>query len=106
MICGSCAGVATAAMSAMAGFAANWAAAAIRSSAGRRLGSAALVADGDHARADAYVSLAVVASAAALALGVEVADPLIGLAISALILRIAWQSWCTASRQEPSAEAR
>jgi cation diffusion facilitator family transporter len=88
------------------GFAANWAAAAIRGSAGRRLGSAALVADGDHARADAYVSLAVVASAAALALGVEVADPLIGLAISALILRIAWQSWCTVSRQEPPGRAR
>jgi cation diffusion facilitator family transporter len=88
------------------GFAANWAAAAIRSSAGRRLGSAALVADGDHARADAYVSLAVVASAVALALGVEVADPLIGLAVSGLILRIAWQSWWTVSRHEPSGRAR
>jgi cation diffusion facilitator family transporter len=87
------------------GFAANWTAATIRSSAGRRLGSAALVADGDHARADAYVSLAVVASAAALALGIEVADPLIGLAISALILRIAWQSWCTVSRHESSGRA-
>jgi len=46
------------------GFAGNWVAAIIRSRAGRRLGSPALIADGAHARADAYVSLAVVASAA------------------------------------------
>ena len=75
------------------GFAGNWGAAAVRSRAGRRLGSAALVADGEHARADAYLSLAVVGSAAALALGVELADPLIGLAITAVILRISWRSW-------------
>jgi cation diffusion facilitator family transporter len=77
------------------GFVGNWWAAIIRRRAGERLASAALVADGDHARADAYVSLAVVASAAALALGVPVADPLIGLAISAVILRITWHSWQT-----------
>jgi cation diffusion facilitator family transporter len=77
------------------GFAGNWWAAIIRRRAGERLASAALVADGDHARADAYVSLAVVASAAALALGVPVADPLIGLAITAVILRITWHSWQT-----------
>jgi cation diffusion facilitator family transporter len=75
------------------GFAGNLGAAAVRSRAGRRLGSAALVADGEHARADAYLSLAVVGSAAALALGFEVADPLIGLAITAVILRISWRSW-------------
>jgi divalent metal cation (Fe/Co/Zn/Cd) transporter len=57
------------------------------------LNSAALVADGDHARADAYLSLAVVASAAARALGIEAADPVIGLAITAVILRISWRSW-------------
>jgi cation diffusion facilitator family transporter len=85
------------------GCAGNWVAATIRSSAGRRLRSAALVADGAHARADAYVSLAVVASAAALALGVEVADPLIGLAITAVILRICWQSWRTVRSHEPPA---
>jgi Co/Zn/Cd efflux system component len=77
------------------GFAGNWLAAGIRGRAGRRLQSPALVADSDHARADAYVSLGVVASAGAVALGLEVADPLIGLAISALILRITWQSWRT-----------
>ena len=77
------------------GFAGNWLAARIRTRAGRRLDSAALVADGAHARADAYVSLAVVASAAALAAGLEVADPLIGLAITVVILRITWRSWAT-----------
>jgi divalent metal cation (Fe/Co/Zn/Cd) transporter len=59
------------------------------------LGSAALIADGNHARADAYVSLAVIASAVVVALGVPIADPLIGLAITAVILRITWQSWAT-----------
>jgi divalent metal cation (Fe/Co/Zn/Cd) transporter len=54
-----------------------------------------LTADGNHARADAYVSLAVIASAAAVALGVPIADPLIGLAITIVILRITWQSWET-----------
>jgi cation diffusion facilitator family transporter len=77
------------------GFAGNWIAAIVRTRAGRRLDSAALVADGAHARADAYVSLAVVASAAVVALGLNVADPLIGLAITLVILRITWQSWLT-----------
>jgi cation diffusion facilitator family transporter len=77
------------------GFAGNWVAAIIRSHAGQRLDSAALVADGDHARADAYVSLGVIASAAVVALGARVADPLIGLAITVVILRITWRSWGT-----------
>ena len=77
------------------GFAGNWIAAMVRTRAGRRLDSPALVADGAHARADAYVSLAVVASAAVVALGLEIADPLIGLAITLVILRITWQSWRT-----------
>jgi cation diffusion facilitator family transporter len=77
------------------GFAGNWIAAIIRTRAGRRLRSPALVADGDHARADSYVSLAVVASAAVVALGLDIADPLIGLAITVVILRITWQSWRT-----------
>ena len=80
------------------GFAGNWVAAGIRTRAGRRLSSPALVADGDHARADAYVSLAVVASAAVVALGFGVADPLIGLAITVVILRITWHSWQTVRR--------
>jgi cation diffusion facilitator family transporter len=77
------------------GFAGNLVAAGIRGRAGRRLDSAALIADGNHARADSYVSLAVVASAAAVALGAPAADPLIGLAITAVILRITWDSWRT-----------
>jgi cation diffusion facilitator family transporter len=82
------------------GFAGNWIAALIRSRAGRRLASSALIADGAHARADAYVSLAVIASAAVVAIGVPVADPLIGLAITAVILRITWDSWRTVRGHE------
>jgi cation diffusion facilitator family transporter len=77
------------------GFAGNWFAALIRTRAGRRLDSAALIADGAHARADAYVSLAVIASAVVVAVGVPIADPLIGLAITLVILRITWHSWQT-----------
>jgi cation diffusion facilitator family transporter len=77
------------------GFAGNLLAAVVRIRTGRRLHSPALIADGDHARADAYVSLGVVASAAVVALGLDVADPLIGLGISLVILRITWQSWRT-----------
>jgi cation diffusion facilitator family transporter len=77
------------------GWAANWVASRIRIRAGRTLDSPALIADGNHARADAYVSLAVVASAAVVALGATVADPLIGLGITLVILRITWQSWRT-----------
>jgi cation diffusion facilitator family transporter len=77
------------------GYAGNWIAAQIRTRAGERLNSPALVADGNHSRADAYVSLAVIASAVAVALGAQVLDPLIGLAITVVILRITWQSWRT-----------
>jgi cation diffusion facilitator family transporter len=77
------------------GFAGNWIAADVRSRTGHRLDSPALIADGDHARADAFVSLGVVGSAAAVALGLDVADALIGLAITGVILRITWQSWGT-----------
>lgn len=77
------------------GFAGNWIVAIIRTRAGVLLKSPALVADGAHARADAYVSLAVIASAAVVALGLGAADPLIGLAITLVILRITWQSWQT-----------
>jgi cation diffusion facilitator family transporter len=79
----------------LVGFAGNWIAAIIRGRAGRRLRSPALIADGDHARADAYVSLSGVASAVVVALGHDLADPLIGLAITAVIVRITWHSWQT-----------
>jgi cation diffusion facilitator family transporter len=77
------------------GFVGNEIAARIRTRAGRTLKSAALVADGEHARADGYVSLGVVASAGAVALGADIVDPIIGLAITLMILRITWQAWHT-----------
>jgi cation diffusion facilitator family transporter len=83
------------ALAGVMGYAGNTLAARIRSRAGQRLESPALIADGDHARADAYVSLAVVASAVVVALGLDIADPLIGLAITVVILRITWASWRT-----------
>jgi cation diffusion facilitator family transporter len=86
----------------MVGFVGNWIAAIVRTRAGRRLDSPALIADGDHARADAYVSLAVVSSAAAVTIGLDLADPLIGLAITLVILRITWQSWRTVRGAPPA----
>ncbi len=77
------------------GFVGNEIAAYVRLRAGRRLDSPALVADGNHARADALVSLGVVLSAIVVALGFGIADPLIGLAITAIILKITWDSWRT-----------
>lgn len=77
------------------GFAGNWLAAIVRTRAGRRLQSPALIADGDHARVDAYVSLAVIASAIAIAAGAPILDPLIGLGMTVVILRITLESWRT-----------
>ena len=84
------------------GYVGNEIAARVRLRAGHRLASAALVADGNHARVDAYVSLGVVASALVVGLGVEIADPLIGLAITLVILKITWDSWRTV-RHTPAA---
>ncbi|MDX6552595.1 MAG: hypothetical protein QOH74_1083 [Gaiellales bacterium] len=75
------------------GFAGNEIAARVRLRGGRRLNSPALIADGNHARIDAYVSLGVVASAVLVWLGLRVADPLIGLVITVVILKITWDSW-------------
>jgi cation diffusion facilitator family transporter len=71
----------------------NALAARVRLRGGRRLDSPALLADGAHARSDALVSLGVVLSALVVALGAPVADPLISLTITAVILRITWDSW-------------
>src|SRR3954463_16198378 len=54
------------------GFGGNWIAAQIRTRAGKRLDSPALIADGNHARADSYVSLAVVATVAVVAVGLPI----------------------------------
>jgi cation diffusion facilitator family transporter len=83
------------------GFAGNELAARMRLRAGRHVNSPALVADGRHARIDGLVSLGVVASAAVVAAGARIADPLIGLAITVLILKITWDSWRVVSRTEP-----
>jgi cation diffusion facilitator family transporter len=83
------------ALAGVVGFLGNELAAVIRLRAGRRLSSAALIADGQHARVDGLVSLAVVASAVVVAIGLRVADPIIGLVIALVILRITWRSWET-----------
>lgn len=70
------------------GFAGNELVARWRITVGRQIGSAALVADGLHARTDGFTSLAVVLSAAGVALGVPLADPIIGLGITAMILLV------------------
>src|SRR5207245_8272844 len=77
------------------GFVGNEIAAQVRLRAGRRLQSPALVADGNHARVDGFVSLGVLASAAVVSLGLNLADPIIGLVITAVILKITWDSWQT-----------
>jgi cation diffusion facilitator family transporter len=74
------------------GFVGNEVAAQVRLRAGKRLNSPALIADGYHARTDGFVSLAVVASAIVVALGFKLGDPIIGLIITVVILRITWQS--------------
>lgn len=75
-----------------AGFVGNEWVAVYRIRSGKRVGSAALVADGYHARIDGFTSLAVVAGAILVAVGADLADPIIGLLISLAILRIVWQS--------------
>jgi cation diffusion facilitator family transporter len=88
----------------MVGFVGNEIAARVRLRGGRRLDSPALIADGNHARIDAYVSLGVVASALLVWLGLRVADPLIGLVITLVILKITWDSWRVISAP-PSGDA-
>ena len=68
------------------GFAGNETVAVYRTRVGRRIGSAALVADGLHARADGLTSLAVVGGALGVAAGWELADPVVGILISVAIL--------------------
>lgn len=83
------------------GFAGNEVAAYVRHRAGRRLASPALIADGKHARVDGFVSLGVVASAIAVGFGAEIADPIIGLVITLVIVKITWDSWRVVSSTEP-----
>ncbi|WP_313545161.1 cation diffusion facilitator family transporter [Leifsonia aquatica] len=72
------------------GFAGNEAVAIYRIRVGQRIGSAALVADGVHARIDGFTSLAVVLGALGVMLGFPLADPIVGLLISAAIIVLLW----------------
>ena len=74
------------------GFVGNEAVAVFRIRVGREISSAALIADGYHARTDGLTSLAVVVGAAGVWLGFPLADPIIGLMITLAILGIVWQS--------------
>lgn len=73
---------------ALIGFAGNEAAAIVRIRTGREIGSAALVADGQHARIDGLTSLAVLAGALGVLAGFPLADPIVGALISVMILLI------------------
>jgi len=80
------------AIAAIVGFIGNEIVAVFRIRVGREINSAALIADGYHAMADGLVSLAVLLSALGVALGYPWADPVIGLVITAVLLKIVWES--------------
>jgi cation diffusion facilitator family transporter len=80
------------AAAALVGFLGNEGVAIFRIRVGRQIGSAALVADGYHARTDGWTSLAVLLGAVGVWLGYPLADPIVGLLIAAAILVIVWQS--------------
>ena len=83
------------------GFLGNEIAAQVRLRAGRRLSSPALIADGNHARIDGFVSLGVVCSAIIVALGAPIGDPIVGLVITLVIFTITWDSWRLISTTDP-----
>ena len=72
------------------GFAGNEIVAVYRIRVGQKIGSAALVADGVHARTDGFTSLAVVFGAGGVMLGFPLADPIVGLLISVAIIVLLW----------------
>lgn len=80
------------ALAGVAGFIGNEAVAVFRIRVGRQMHSAALIADGYHARTDGLTSLAVVVGAAGVWLGFPLADPIIGVLITVAIFGIVWQS--------------
>ena len=77
---------------ALTGFAGNELVARYRIRTGRKIGSAALIADGLHARTDGFTSLAVLIGAAGVALGWDWADPVVGLLITVAILAVLRQA--------------
>jgi len=82
----------TVVVASVVGFAGNEAVAQFRIKVGKEIGSAALVADGYHARVDGLTSLAVLFGAVGVWLGFPLADPIVGLLITAAIFRIVWDS--------------
>jgi len=80
------------AIAGLIGFVGNEAVAVFRIRVGREINSAALIADGYHARTDGFTSLAVVLGAIGVWLGFPLADPIIGLLITLAIFAIVWQS--------------
>lgn len=80
------------AAAAVIGFLGNELVAVFRIRVGKEIGSAALVADGYHARTDGFTSLAVLAGAVGVWLGFPLLDPIVGLGIGAAILGIVWKS--------------
>jgi cation diffusion facilitator family transporter len=74
------------------GFLGNEAVARLRIKIGKEIGSAALTADGQHARVDGLTSLAVLLGVVGVWLGYPLADPIVGLLITATIIPIVWQS--------------
>jgi cation diffusion facilitator family transporter len=79
-------------LAAIVGFIGNEGVAVFRIRVGRKIGSAALIADGYHARVDGWISLAVLVGAVGIWAGYPLADPIVGLLIAAAILVLVWQS--------------
>lgn len=79
-------------LASLIGFAGNEAVAIFRIKVGKEIGSAALVADGYHARVDGFTSLAVLLGALGVWMGYSIADAVIGLIITIVILKIVWDS--------------
>src|SRR5262249_15083067 len=80
------------ALASVVGFLGNEAVAVFRIKIGQEIGSAALVADGYHARADGLTSLAVLVGATGVWLGYPLSDPIVGLLITVTVLHLVWQS--------------
>ena len=90
----------TVAVASIVGFLGNEAVALFRIKVGQDIGSAALIADGYHARVDGWTSLAVLVGALGVWLGYPLADPVVGLLITVAILWLVWQSarWSCSGR--------
>jgi len=82
----------TVVIASVVGFLGNEVVARFRIKVGKEIGSAALIADGNHARVDGITSLAVLFGAVGIGMGFPIADPLVGLLITAAIIRIVWES--------------